>query len=224
MLKCKQMKVGKQLKLIVGAGIVLTLLSSASASAIAREDGTPIEPNADGTQLMTTTDTRTAVTTLTDRLTARKEALSTQLTTVQTTRLKARCEAAQVKLTAISERVGSAAGNRVTAYQGIQTKLNDLVTNLEGQVSTADLAAALTVLDQKITSFETNATDHKQTIADLLEVDCVADPTGFKASLEAAKTEHSTLKAASAEIRTYLQETVKPLLQTIRLSLAGETN
>lgn len=222
MLKCKQMKVGKQLKLIIGAGIVLTLLSSASATALLQDDGTAPEPNADGTQLMMTTGE--AATTLTDRLTARKEALTTRLTTSQTTRLKARCEAAQVKLTAISERVGSAAGNRVTAYQGIQTKLNDLVTSLEGQVSTADLAAALTVLDQKITSFETNATDHKQTIADLLEVDCVADPTGFKASLEAAKTEHAALKAASAEIRTYLQETVKPLLQTIRLSLAGEPN
>ena len=206
------MKTGKYSRLALIAGATLSLLAGAAGGAVAQEP-------ADQSEVMTTTRAQEVRTTLEERLTRRKEALTERLTTAQTTRLRGRCQAAQVKLAAVSIRANTITTDRLTVYQDIQVKLNALATKLESEVSTADLEAALVTLAENITAFETATANYKQTLADLGDLDCVADPTAFKASLEVAKTEQATLAQAGTDIRTYVTETVKPALQAIRTSL-----
>jgi hypothetical protein len=218
------MKVGKQFRLVLGAAVILSLSSVVGVAAIARQDGTPIEAGEDGIMLMSTT-ADTVKTTITERLAQRKAALTTKLTNAQTTRLKARCQAAQVKLQAVSQRAITADTRRSTAYKNIQDTLATLVERVGDQADTTELEAALTALGTNVTAYETAATNYKQTLADLGELDCVADPTAFKASLESAKTEQSSMKDAAVAVRAQLQDTIKPLLEALKLNLkAGGTN
>jgi hypothetical protein len=46
-------------------------------------------------------------------------------------------------------------------------------------------------------------------------VDCVADPVGFKAALEAARTSQATVLKDIKAIRAYVNDTIKPTLQAI---------
>lgn len=205
------MKAGKFLRLGLGLLIAVCLATSAS-TALAQEVANPDEVLA--------TTTSTVKKTLEERLTERKEALSTRLTTAQTTRLAARCEAAQAKITTHREKVASGITNRTTAYTNIQTKLNDLATKLKSKVDTTQLEAELEVLDQKISDFSTAVTTFQQTLADLKEVKCTEDASGFRASLDAAKTEQTAVSNAAKAVRTQVQDVIKPLLQAIRTELA----
>jgi hypothetical protein len=53
--------------------------------------------------------------------------------------------------------------------------------------------------------------------------DCTADPTGFKASLESARTAREQLAKSAADIRAYIQQTIKPTLVEIRAQVAKKT-
>lgn len=219
----KKMKTGKRLRILYATVALLPLLGVGSAWAVETTNSA-----ADNPSTVQTTASEAPKTTLADRLAKRKADLATKLTTAQTTRLKARCQAAQTKLTTVNEHAQTASGNRITAYNNIETKLNELVTKLGSDADTTDLQAALATLSTKMDGFEADVTTYKQTLADLLAVDCASDPTSFRASLDSAKTEQAKLTADSAAIRTFLQETIKPLLQTIRSSLettqTGTTN
>jgi hypothetical protein len=212
------MKVGKRLRLLCLLAALAPLLSVGSVTAIEATDLTQ-------TVTQTTTNAQTKTSTLLDRLETRKTALATKLSTAQTARLKARCQAAQAKLNTVNERAQTIVSSRVTAYRNLYTGLSELATKLDGEVNTTDLQAALKTLNDKTDGFETDGNTYKQSLADLLAMDCASDPTAFRASLDSAKAEQTKLADDAAAIRTHVQETIKPVLQAIRASLAqGSSN
>ena len=50
-------------------------------------------------------------------------------------------------------------------------------------------------------------------------MDCVTDPTGFKASLETARTARQKVATDATDIRTYVTGTIKPTLAKLRQQL-----
>ena len=211
------MKAGKNFRLGLGLLLVAGLSAAAPATVIAQEvmDSNEV--------LMTTQSAQAqAKTTLTERLAERKAALTTKLTTAQTTRLAARCAAAQTKIATHAQGIDTSVAKRAEAYEKIQTKLAGLVDKLEDKVDTDELEAALAVLDQKISDFTAAGATYRQTLADLGELECTDDATGFRASLDSAKTEHTAVVAAAKAVRAQVQDVIKPLLQAIRTELAAE--
>lgn len=158
---------------------------------------------------------------LQDRLTARKAQLKTRLTGAQTTRLKERCKAAQLIIANVNTRLKTVQSNRVNAYDKIIDHLNSLVSRVGNQADTTKLQADITGLKEKTASFGSNLTAYKVIIDDLQAMDCGADPSGFKASLEAAKSLQTQLKTDAAAIRAYLNEIIKPTIAALRVQLAG---
>lgn len=53
-------------------------------------------------------------------------------------------------------------------------------------------------------------------------MDCAADPDAFKASLEASRTALAKLSPDAKDISTYMTETIKPILKTIREQLEAQ--
>ena len=213
------MNVGKRLKAFVATVTLVPALVVVPVAAVAN-DHAAAQATTNATQTLTTTATQTT-TTLQDRLQKRKDALATKLTTAQTTMLKARCQAAQTKLTAVRDQAQTGVANRITVYRNIVTNLTTLMTKLDGVTDTSALKTAVDGLSAKIDDFDNSVATYKETLADILAMDCASDPTAFRASLDTAKSQQAQLVTDANAIRTYIQETVKPALQTIRTTLAA---
>lgn len=174
------------------------------------------------TNTTTTTTTTSADDTkkLADRVLERKTALKTKLTNAQKTRLVAKCSASQGVIGNVKGKLQSTENARIKAYTTIQTNLTELSAKLKDKgVATTELDAALATLKTKIDTFNTDLATYKQAVSDLTAIDCKADPDGFKASLETARTALATVNKDGSDIRTFLTDTVKPLLKTVRAQL-----
>ena len=156
------------------------------------------------------------------RLDKRKADQKTKLTNAQKTRLKGKCKAAQGKVSSVSGRAKGIQTSRAKVHANVVNRLTNLSAKLEAKdADTVELNTMIAELKTKITTFETDLAAYLQTIADLETMDCVSDPEGFKASLDAARTALETVHNDAKAIRSYLTDTIKPQLVAIRAQLAG---
>lgn len=157
-----------------------------------------------------------------ERVQKRKTELKIAQTNAQKQRLTGRCKAAQTLVGVLNGRVKGVQTVRSDAYGRITGQLDDLLVKLQAKgANTTELQTAITTLKDHIHTFTDDLADYQQAVNDTAEIDCVADPDGFKASLETARSLKTKLKEDGTVIRAYLKETIKPLLQTIRAQLAG---
>lgn len=173
------------------------------------------------TTTMPVTD-ETAATELKTRLEKRKADLKTRLTNLQKTVLKNKCKAAQGKLSSVSGRAKGVLTSRTKVHENLVARLENLSEKLDSKgVDTAEFKDMIAELKAKIATFETDYAIYQQTITDLESMDCVTEPDGFKASLDAARLNLQTVSDDAKAIRSYLTDSIKPLLVTIRTQLAG---
>lgn len=156
-----------------------------------------------------------------ERIAQRKDLFKTKLSIVEKTRIKTKCKASQTILGTERDRVKVVETTRSELYARLIGNLNDLSTRLKAKnIDTTALNADIVILKNKVNTFNTDHTAYKQAISDIAGMDCAADPDGFRASLETARTSLKTVTDDAAAIRGYLKDTVRPLLQTIRAELA----
>lgn len=208
------MKVFKYLKSISLLGLIVPMVVSTTVFAQTTTD--------DSTTTDTTTTEVSTEKTIEERLAERKARIQTRLTTAQQTRLRARCQASQVIIRQFGGRVNSLEKNRKAAHVKIIERLNNVVAEVGDRADTTDLTAAIAELKVKTDAMDADLADYKQAVSDLAEMDCVADPTAFQATLSDLRTQRADLAKASAEIRAYVKDTIKPILQAIRDSLTTE--
>jgi len=109
---------------------------------------------------------------------------------------------------------------RQSSYKKIVEKVQKLIDRLKADgKDTAAIEAALTTLSQKIDAFNADVTAYQQTISDLKELDCTADPAAFQAALLEARTQRETARTAAIDIRTFINSTLKTALQAVKTSL-----
>lgn len=157
---------------------------------------------------------------LQERLAKRKAELNTRLTNAQKLALKGKCKAAQGKLSSVSGRSKGIETSRSKVHANIVKHLTGLSEKLKNKgADTTELDAAVVTLQEKITTFNDDLAIYKQAIADLETMDCIAEPDGFKASLDTARAALEAVKQDASDIRAYVKDTIKPLLQTIRRAL-----
>lgn len=159
--------------------------------------------------------------TLAERIAARKAENNVRLTTAQSTRLKARCKAAQAMINRYGTAVEAVSSARVAFHDKVAGHLNKVIKKVGSSADTTELKAAVEAFTQKADAFEASVTVYKQSISDLKDMDCVTDPTGFRALLDSAKKQRATLFTDAKALRAYIGDTIKPLLKTLRAQLAA---
>lgn len=204
--------------LITGLSMVLALSVISTGVVLAVED-------AESTPATTSTQAEGSTTeaekSLAERIAKRKAELKTQLRASEKARLKAKCKASQGKISSIRGRIKGIETSRSQVYKNMLNRLVKLSDKLENKgADTTELDAAIAELQTKIETFNTDLAAYKQAVSDLADMDCEADPDGFKASLEAARTALTTVNEDALAIRNYLKDTIKELLKTIRSQLA----
>jgi len=192
----------KRLKLILSSLIVTPLLL---VPAVAHAE----------TTTTTTTETVTTETT-TQRVGKYKLALKTQPTVAEQIKIKANCKAAQVKGRILSTQITQKIALRSAAYVAVTVNIDNLINDLNAaNVDTTELQTESDALQKLITTYGTDLKVYQDNITDMNAVDCVADPVGFKAALEAARASQATVLKDIKAIRAYVNDTIKPTLQAI---------
>lgn len=228
----------KLIKITLSAAVTAPLLVFAAVSAAPEtpDDGSsrpaPVkvtsetESNQSGTESQTTmratTESSGDTAELKKRLEERKARLKTKLTILEQNRLQNRCQNSQGKFSSLNGRIKGIETSRTQVYGALIDRLTALESRLETHgADTTKLQADIDALKAKIETFNTDLAAYKQTVADLAAMDCKADPAGFKASLETARAALQKVKQDAADIRTYVNETVKVTLKDIRSQLEG---
>lgn len=207
---------------IMTFAISLLLPVALVSSVFAQEQTTTTtKPEATTTTPAPLTDTQKKA--MQDRLQQRKDALKLKLTTVQQKRLQSRCKSAQGKLTSEAAKVNGIATSRTKVHANIIDHLTSLETKISAQgLDTTALKAQIATLQTKITVFTTDLALYKDAVNDLAAMDCAADPTAFKASLESARTARAKLREDGAAVHAYIKDTIKPTLATLRAQLEAK--
>ena len=171
-------------------------------------------------QASTTTETKK---TLAERVAVYKAKQSTKLTTAQETALKAKCKAAQLVSTALTVKVVATTSARTKVYDEINENLVTITGRIkDADVDTKELTALQTELVKLIAAYTVSTETYKISLTDLGEVDCVADPVAFQATLDAARTYRAVVAKDAAAIRTFVTETIKPALTAAQETLTSD--
>jgi chromosome segregation ATPase len=209
--------------LITAFGALLLVPAAPAAIAFAVDGDTNTTTSTETKPEDQTTETPDDKAALQERITKRKAELKTKLTNAQKLLLKGKCKASQGRLSSVSGRIKGIETSHSKVHTNIVERLTELSTKLKNKgVDTTELDATIETLQAKVTTFNADLVVYKQAITDLEAMDCVTDPDGFKASLEAARTALDKVKADSTDIRSYVKDTIKPILKTIREALEGQ--
>lgn len=222
------------MKRIIALGIssVLIMPVFMVASVAAHAEGkhkTVSETTTTGTQVPTTTEADTSSDKPDDpkvvqtRIEKRKAELKVKLTNAEKLNLQNKCKAAQGQVSSVKGRAKGLETSRSEVNENIISNLTKLSEKLKNKgIDTSVLNADIAVLKTKIATFNTDLTTYKQAVSDVAVMDCKADPDGFKASLAAARTSLENVNKDSQAIKSYVKDTIKPLLQTLRGKLDTE--
>lgn len=172
----------------------------------------------------TTTGTTADVTNkqaLANRIAEHKELIKTKISNAKKLRIQSKCKAAQGKVSSVEGRIKGLETSRAQVYKNIINRLTKLSEKLKAkEVDTTELNADIVVLQEKMTKLNTDLAEFKQIVGDLAAMDCATDPDGFNAALEAARTARQQVHQDGLDVRAYINDTIKPLLKTIREQLA----
>lgn len=160
------------------------------------------------------------------RIETRKAEAKLKLTTAQQKRIETRCQGAQGLVKQVSGRAHGVETSRTKVHTNLVERLKKLEAKLtEKNLDTTQYKTQITELESKIATFNTDMAAYKLTVTDLSSIeDCTADPTAFKASLDASRTALQKVRDDSLAIRTYVKDTIKPTLKSLRTQLETTAN
>jgi len=221
----------KKLKLLIGSSLTFSLVALTPMIAYA-ETGTSTNsgtgtatatPTTDATVKPTETKPLTAeeaakkLADMKKRLEDNKLALKTKLDAAATKRITQKCKAAQGVVKGAETSANAISTNRGKAYTKIAESVQKLIDKLKAEgKDTAELETALAAAKVKADSLSTKMKTYEQTLADLRELDCVADPTAFQAALDTARTQREAIKVAATDLRTYVSTTLKDAVKKFK--------
>jgi hypothetical protein len=142
-------------------------------------------------------------TSLPQRIAQRKSALKLQLSAAQSQHIAQKCEVAQTGLQDINTKDKAAAQARSQTYSDLAKQLANTIDSLNRQkTNTASLTAAQTTFVRGINQYLTDYEAYKTALDDAVIMDCTADPAGFEASLQDARSLRTNLASDVAKIKS----------------------
>lgn len=165
----------------------------------------------------------TAEKTPAERVAAYKTKLAPKLTATQEASLKIKCKPSQGISKVLAAKVVAGDTARVKVYEDITKKLTAITTGLkDADIDTKELVTQQANLAELITTYKKSVKEYTTTLADLNQLDCVADLVGYKATLETARTSRAVVAKDALAVRTYVTDTIKPALKAAQASLTND--
>lgn len=147
------------------------------------------------------------------RLAQRKSEQNVQLDDRTTKRITSKCVGAQNAVRALQQTATPTMDNRGKSYQRIDGILWVVIGQLRlASQDTFTLERSRAQLAADVQTFQTTGVYYLQALDDITVINCQADPVGFKALLETARAYHQQIQDQSKAIKTYIIDTIKPIL------------
>lgn len=212
------MTLRKTLLLLLGALMTVSLFQFAAIAQNEDEAGDMpqvVKDDADRTKLRDT---------LAERLADYKENHEDAISDAREKIITRKCEAAQSKVMAFQTRVEAAKTRRETVYTNIMSKLSDIATRLgNNEVDVMELNSLLTTANEMYSQLAADFDSFITILGDIVDIDCVDDPGGFQAALEAARSNAADLKTEVQTFHTYLKEDVKTAFRNVIAELVNDS-
>ena len=159
-----------------------------------------------------------------DARTARINDLKTTYRIVLTDKEKelvsSRCVEAQKSLSKIRSRLKSVKSERETTYDSVVSSLTNLKLRFENkQIDPSNLDLLIVSYQQKEANFISSTANYDTALEDAVTIDCVADPIGFRASLEGVRGARKTVVGVSAEIKEITKASLTTTFDSLKLKL-----
>ena len=151
--------------------------------------------------------------TLQQRIALRKNEFKVILEPKDEQRLKSRCNSIQSIFRDAQQALPAKVDNYQQKYLSIDAKLLLAIGKLKlADRDTLELEKQRTALASRVTVLDTTLTNYRQSIDDVVIMNCEADLVGFKSMIEATRAYHDTVRIQTSGIRIYLVDTIKSTL------------
>lgn len=196
---------------LVLTGIVFVSTGTSTGFAVEAQEPTQpattqIKPTPTESDISTTSGSKAE---LNARLEERRNRTKIKLNPAQSAQLKGRCVAAQAKINAISKKLNDDYNPFQTKYEALAKKLQETsqARKASGQ-DTATLDAQIATLAQKYQVFKTSLDQLNLSVSDLKSVDCVAEPNGFKATLEDTREQRKIVQTNRKDVTKFAKQSI----------------
>lgn len=160
---------------------------------------------------------------LTARIEARKAKFQTRLNNEEATRISGRCNGAQQKFAGIGKKFTENDTPLRTKYEAYIKRIQDVTQKAEAKgVDTAELKKNTDTFNQKYQAMIAAINEFNVSISDLQSIDCKANPTGFKASLDSARASLAEVQAARAELQKIAKGPLQNSFKALKIAIAKE--
>jgi exonuclease VII small subunit len=130
--------------------------------------------------------------------------------------MEQRCEVIEKRIEVQVARYESNAQQHTARYERMMARLNALVERLQADsVDTTELEAAIVVLDEKIQLFAHNAASYVESLRATQGFACGESEGDFREALTESRSLLQILRENVLDIRTYWQETLRPLITAL---------
>lgn len=169
-----------------------------------------------------TTSTAHSATEVSDvkaRIDERKARLNTKLDAATQKNISGKCVSAQAKLKMVSAKLKETNEKYIPKYEEFIKKSENMESSLSGDgVKSSELLGQIGEAKTKLAAVKTATQSLQASVDDAASVDCKADPTGFKATVDDARIQSKALTEAKHELTKYARTTLKTTLQSIKVS------
>lgn len=147
---------------------------------------------------------------------------SEEFSTTEEDRIRIRCLAVQTNIKALNQRLNAVQKRRAKVYDSIISRLSTVAEGASEQgVGVKSLNQEIDAFSGKVSTYKSTMSDYTQAVADMTNIDCREDPVSFRGALEEARIKHAELITQVIDIREYVENTLKPVLQQVRDALAA---
>jgi len=157
------------------------------------------------------------------RIDEAKQNVANKLSAAEERRVAGLCKASQTVITRLQAKIATTAQSREQRYTRVSEKLDTLLAKLKAaSIDTTNLEAAITKMDEKVlTHTSTSMGAYQTALADLIEMDCAEDPSGFKAVILRVREQRKSLVGEAAELKELITVEIKQALTELRAQLAA---
>jgi len=212
---------------IMAAGLLIVVVS-VPAVVFAQEDETDSSVETSNEQLDQVSEDITAEKRAEQRLErveAAKEKQNERLSAAEERTIQSKCKVAQVKIDTLQSRLNTVSENRQQTFTRFTDKTSELVQKLEAaDVDTTELESAISSMDSLFLSNNDSIASYSTLLSDLAGMDCESDPQGFSALLSEVRTLRTDVIDLQNSAKTQINETLKPVLESIKASLTGSNS
>lgn len=158
------------------------------------------------------------------RIQALKDKKQERITQLEQKRITQKCKPAQNIIDKLQSSMNKVVENRKEKYGNLTSKLSELSTKLlAAGVDTTELDSAITEIEMTISDAILLIENYNTSLSDIAAMDCESDPEGFKLTLVEARVQRTEIISLQGTLRSGVNEKIKPLLDSIKLSLQDET-